>query len=320
MSVLQKRKTLLKKHFSPNTFQLNHQKPNTMKKLFVLFTLSVLIFQATAQKRSQKISFQEARKKKLISFTGLVNSIGDKRRLKLAMKNNSKDTIQIELECGRIFHCEDPQYQPFVVIRSKDIVLAPLETKDTYVNAVCGNSGAAHTPDGYKDFKETEMGSAELVGALQDAEKNHLDSHGSIQTLVWIFTNNHPIAALGRKGDSEAPTELMAIASKYKGEPVPVYHVTYQEVESGSQLTFSGKPERITSEVSIVTNEKSDIRIVIKDKSGEVIKYVQHIQNQQPGSLTLPLDISLSGLQRGEYALVVETNQGEIVNQQKITI
>ncbi|MFM2196467.1 MAG: hypothetical protein RL092_2067, partial [Bacteroidota bacterium] len=36
--------------------------------------------------------------------------------------------------------------------------------------------------------------------------------------------------------------------------------------------------------------------------------------------LTLPLDISLSGLQRGEYALVVETNQGEIVNQQKITI
>jgi hypothetical protein len=159
-----------------------------------------------------------------------------------------------------------------------------------------------------------------LVGALQEAELNHLDTHASIQTLVWIFTNNHPVASLGRKGDVDAPLELLTIASKHKGEPMPIYHIKYQDVEAGSNLTFSGKPERITSEVSIITNEKSDIRIVIKNSDGEVMKYVQHIQNQQPGSLTIPLDINLAGLNRGEYALVVETNDGSVMNEQKITI
>lgn len=291
-----------------------------MKKLLVIILMLGMFIPAFSQRRSQRISFQEARQKKLISFTGIVNSIGERRRLRLALKNNSKDSLHIEMEAGRIFHCQDPQYQPFVVIRSKDIVLAPLETKESYVNAVCGNSGAAYTPDGYKDFKNTEMGSAGLVGALQEAELNHLDTDSHIQSLVWIFTNNHPVASLGRKGDSEAPTELLSIAAKHKGVEIPVYHITYEDVEEGSQLTFSGKPKRITSEVSIVTSEKSDIRVVIKNSSGEIMKYVQHIQNQQPGNLTIPLDINLSGLQRGDYSLIIETNDGSVMNQQKISI
>jgi len=291
-----------------------------MKKLIPLFLMLITFTNVNAQCKKKKLTFQEARKNKSISFTGLVKSIGNNRRLKLAVKNNSKDSLQIEMEAGRIFYCNDNSLQPFVVYRSKSVILGPNEEKDSYVDAVCGNASASGCPDGYKGFTRTEMGSDALVGTLNEMEKSDILAEPYIQTLVWIFTNDHPIASLGRKGDSNSPTELIAIVSKYKGQDVPIYQVRYHDVEEGSSLTFSGKPKNISSQINIKLTEQEDLRIVLKDKNGLVVRYAQHIQNQPPGDISIPLDLDLTGLSQGNYELVVETSAGLVKDNQKIAI
>jgi len=292
-----------------------------MKTKILIIVLWALCAPSFSQKEIQKCNFEKAQKEKKISFSGVVNHIRNHGYFNLKVKNNTKDSMALHVETGRVFYAASKDYQPFVVLRSREIYLAPGEERTTLLNTACGNASAKATNNGFKELGKTEMASADLVAALEEVEAMRLGNHEGIQQLVWAFTNNHSVAAIVKYENNQMKTNpLQAIAAKHKNVPLPNYKVDYEESEDGSGLAFSGRPKHIESNLQFVLNQQEDIRIVLRDEAGEIVKYVELIHGQKAGQLDLPVTIDLAGFSRGNYSLSAESSDGKCLNQTAIQI
>jgi hypothetical protein len=292
-----------------------------MKTKILIVGLLTLCVSSYAQKEIQRCNFGKAHKDKKISFSGVVDNIRNNGYFKLKVKNTTKDSLAVHVETGRVFYTASDSYQPFVVLRSREIYLAPGEEKTTLLNTACGNATAASTSNGFKELGKTEMASAELVAALEEVESKRLGNHEGIQQLVWTFTNNHSVASIVSYSSNEMTSNpLQAIAAKHKNVPLPNYKIDYEESEEGSGLAFSGRPKHVESNLQFVLNQQEDVRVVLRNEAGEIVKFVELIHGQKAGQLNLPVSIDLAGFSRGNYSLSAENSAGTCLKQNAIEI
>lgn len=292
-----------------------------MKTRILIIGLLLIGTSSFGQKEIQRCNFGKAHKEKKITFSGVVNHIRNHGYFNLKVKNTTKDSLALHVETGRIFYTASDSYQPFVVLRSREIYLAPGEECTTLLNTACGNASASSTSDGFNELGKTAMAKPDLVAALEEVEANRLGNCSGIQQLVWAFTNDHSIASIVSYDNyTMKASPLQAIAAKHKNVPLPNYQVDYEEVEDGSGLAFSGRPKHIESNLQFVLNQQEDVRVVLRNESGEIVKYVELIHGQKAGQLNLPVSIDLAGFSRGNYLLSAENSAGKCLNQTYIQI
>ena len=292
-----------------------------MKNKILIIGLLFLGFETIAQKETQRCNFEKAKKEKKISFSGIVNHIRNHGYFQLKVKNTTKDSLALHIETGRVFYTATDDYQPFVVLRSREIFLAPGEEKTTLLNTACGNASAKSTSDGFHDLGKTEMANADLVAALEEIEAKRLGNCTGIQQLVWAFTNDHSVASIVTYNDGKMkPSVLQVIAAKHKHVSIPRYQVDYQETTGNDGLAFSGKPNRVESSLQFILSDQEDVRVVLRDENGEIVKFVELIHGQKAGQLNLPVDLDVSGFSRGNYSLAAENSTGKALSQMTIQI
>jgi hypothetical protein len=292
-----------------------------MKNKILIIGLLFLGLDTIAQSQIQRCNFEKAKKEKKISFSGIVEHVRNHGYFQLRVKNTTKDSLSLHVETGRVFYTATNDYQPFVVLRSREIFLAPGEEKTTLLNTACGNATAMATSDGFHDLGKTEMANADLVAALEEVEAKHLGNCTGIQQLVWTFTNDHSVASIVTYTDGKMkPSELQAIAAKHKHVAVPRYQVDYQEASGNNAMAFSGKPNRVESSLQFILSDQEDVRVVLRDEQGEIVKFVELIHGQKAGQLNLPVDLDVSGFSRGNYSLAAESSTGKALSQMTIQI
>lgn len=292
-----------------------------MKNKILIIGLLFLGFETIAQREIQRCNFEKAKKEKKISFSGIVNHIRNHGYFQLKVKNTTKDSLALHVETGRVFYTATNEFQPFVVLRSREIYLAPGEEKTTLLNTACGNASARSTSDGFHDLGVTEMAAPELVAALEEVEAKRLGNCTGIQQLVWSFTNNHSVASIVRYDDGKMkPSELQVIAAKHKHVSIPRYQVDYQETSENDGLAFSGKPNRLESSLQFILDDQEDVRVVLRNEQGEIVKFVELIHGQKAGQFNLPIDLDVSGFDRGNYSLAAESSNGKPLSQMTIQI
>jgi hypothetical protein len=292
-----------------------------MKTKILIIGLLLLGTSSFAQKEIQRCNFGKAHKEKKITFSGVVNNLRSHGYFHLKVKNTTKDSLALHVETGRVFYTASDSYQPFVVLRSREIYLAPGEECTTMLNTACGNASASPTSNGFDNLGKTAMAKPELVAALEEVEAKRLGNCSGIQQLVWAFTNDHSVAAIVSYDNSTMKASpLQAIAAKHKNVPLPNYKVDYEEAEDGSGLAFSGRPKHVESNLQFVLNQQEDVRVVLRNEAGEIVKYVEHIHGQKAGQLNLPVSIDLAGFSRGNYSLSAESSDGKCLNQTSIQI
>ena len=292
-----------------------------MKNKILIIGLLFLGFETTAQTNIQRCNFEKAKKEKKISFSGIVNHVRNHGYFQLNVKNTTKDSLALHVETGRVFYTATNDYQPFVVLRSREIYLAPGEEKTTLLNTACGNASAKSTGEGFSDLGKTERASPELVAALEEVEAKRLGNCNGIQQLVWSFTNNHSLASIVvYENGKMKPSPLQAIAAKHKHESIPTYQVDYEQTDGSDGLAFSGKPNRVESNLQFILENQEDVRVVLRDENGEIVKFVELIHGQKAGQLNLPVELDVSGFERGNYSLAAESSTGKCLNQMRIEI
>jgi len=62
------------------------------------------------------------------------------------------------------------------------------------------------------------------------------------------------------------------------------------------------------------------VRVVLRDERGEIVKFVELIHGQKAGQLNLPVELDVSGFERGNYSLAAESSTGKCLNQMRIEI
>jgi len=292
-----------------------------MKNKILIIGIMFLALDTIAQNEIQRCNFEKAKKEKKISFSGIVEHIRNHGYFQLKVKNTTKDSLALHVETGRVFFAATSEYQPFVVLRSREIYLAPGEEKTTLLNTACGNASAFATSNGFHDLGKTEMASPALVAALEEVEARRLGNCAGLQALVWTFTNDHSVASIVTydKGKMKA-IELQAIAAKHKHVEIPRYQVDYEDAQDNSGLAFSGKPNRLESSLQFILENQEDVRVVLRDEQGEIVKFVELIHGQKAGQLNLPVDLDVTGFRRGNYSLAAENSSGKALSQMTIQI
>ena len=292
-----------------------------MKNKILIIGLLFLGFETIAQSEIQRCNFEKAKKEKKISFRGIVNHIRNHGYFQLTVKNTTKDSLALHVETGRVFYTATNDYQPFVVLRSREIYLAPGEEKTTLLNTACGNASAKSTGEGFHDLGKTEMAAPALVAALEEAEAKRLGNCTSIQQFVWSFTNDHSLASIvTHENGKMVPSPLQAIAAKHKHMAVPTYQVDYEAADGSDGLAFSGKPNRVESNLQFILEDQDDVRVVLRNEQGEIVKFVELIHGQKAGQLNLPIALDVSGFEQGNYSLAAENSAGKCLNQMVIQI
>jgi hypothetical protein len=292
-----------------------------MKNKILIIGLLFLGLETIAQSEVQRCNFEKAKKEKKISFSGIVEHIRNHGYFQLKVKNTTKDSLALHVETGRVFYTATNDYQPFVVLRSREIYLAPGEEKTTLLNTACGNASAYATSDGFHDLGKTEMATPALVAALEEVEAKRLGNCAGLQALVWTFTNDHSVASIVTyDGGKMKASELQAIAAKHKHVEIPRYQVDYEVTEGNNGLAFSGKPNRVESSLQFILDDQEDVRVVLRDEKGEIVKYVELIHGQKAGQLNLPIELDVNGFARGNYSLVAENSSGKALSQMTIEI
>lgn len=277
--------------------------------------LALLVTIATtgiSRAHNTTMGIEQARTKKLIEYKGEIQSQTVTRKLKLNLKNKTKDSLILDIETGRVFMPSDPSYQPLVVTRGKTIILGPKESREVYVNAICGNSGKRSSSNGSTEFNKSEMAKAGLVNVLEYLVEKRLDVSTDVQHIIWSFTNDIQIASIQQSRLSESEfDEVMQKVSLEKGVTIPWYTISYEAPPDGSSSVFTGKPEKVEGKLAYTLTTQQDIQFILRDGNGKQLRYIKYINQQNPGEYIMPVAIDAKGLPNGKFQVSIETAANE---------
>jgi hypothetical protein len=270
----------------------------------VLMLSGCLLGSLPAQKSQ---SIETALKRRLITCRGSVEVLYSGQKLKLEVKNRSRDTVVFHVDPGQIFTPTNAAYQPLIATRQKTIRLAPGEERPVYVNALCGDQPKMSASDGTTDFTMGGRASSALAAMLQQIQELGWEKNINMQNLVWAFTNDMSIASLEVEGlDALSRQKLMRSMTTKSGQSEPWYQIKYRPADPSSPILFSGIADEIKGDLKYELAQTDDIRIQVIDAQGRIQKTLVFIPGQAPGRYTLPLKFAAEELPLGQYSVRVE--------------
>lgn len=253
---------------------------------------------AAAAQEFNTIPFDDAVEKGIITFEATKSFA--RNGVELVVTNESGQILTLHIPAGQIFFA-DANLQPQVVTRSKDLVLAPDERYRFGLNARCGN---AHVPAAEPGTPFELAGSLPPEGsAILDAlEAENLDGLSIVQNIVWMFTNDRPLADL-HPGELDAKTYrfvLDAVKSELGSKvPDPGYRVAYEELDGGQR--FSGIPKELVGSVPLTVETEEPLAVYLTSPEGEFLRAGALHFPPFRGVDAFEFKIDLSGFGPGEY-------------------
>jgi hypothetical protein len=281
--------------------------------------IAMIMLGISLNMQAQTIQFGDALKKRFVEFKVKAEYSGQ-RRMKLHIKNRRREDLAINLETGRMFMPVTGNVQPFVVTRPVAIRLDPEEEKDIWVEAVCGNSGAASPKEGL-NFVETKMGSDFLIKTLQTMNDEKVISKSFYQNVVWHFTNKHQIGSIySEKDDSLTQQKVTNLICQLEGIKSSWYKIKYEAAASGDEMEFSGRPINASGVLQFYNPERENLAVQITDTQGNVMNTVELYVNQPAGNTSIPIGINIGQFQTGKYVVRVVNEKNKVLKNWDIDV
>ena len=240
----------------------------------------------------------------LIEYESVAPETG--RSVELSVENKSASDLLITVEAGTYFVSES-RYQPRVITRLKQFFIKRGERRRLGLNARCGNAVAMAAPVG----TPLELGGivdAECQQILDSLGADRLDDHHLVQKIIWMYTNNRPLADLHpRDTDPRVYARIMHVVAAAQGTKFrdEGYRVDYEDADGG--LRFSGIPKHLSGQVPVALNDREAVAVQIVNPAGEVLRVgaIHFPPFNAVQELGFTLDVA--GLEPGAYELQVVT-------------
>jgi hypothetical protein len=270
---------------------------------------------STASFGATLVTFEDAMQRGLISYKITTDYVAN-RSMDLELNNNSNNPINVQLEPGRIFYSSQ-DIQPYVVTRPSIIALEPHGQEDVMIYARCGNS-SARSPGHDTKFSRTSMGAPLLVQALTELSNRRINDNYLAQQVVWHYTNGHSLNTIIADNDKEK--EFLKWICKNENVEFPWYQKHYAPSQTGNDMEFSNVPTLIQGEMQVVLTQPSNLQVKLYDQEGKSIKTIYAILNQAAGQCTIPLNINLSDIAKGDYKIVIENDAGVKIDERSVAV
>ena len=286
---------------------MNHFSVPCSKRLFVLFGLSVVLLLTSAFIKRASVAEKEfisieklmTEGKLDVSISGLGGY--QEECVAFKIKNLTGDSVLLRIEPGRRLHSEDTTMQDIFIVKHKNLILPPFAEITERGYGFCCKSHHRGPAAG------TVFGIGTMAPESWQKLANVIDKGNfpkqAIQAAVWSLSNDHPISAITDKNSANVDL-LRRTVSKIKGVEVPWYTVIFEEAATEHQL-FSDKHQRVTGEINYQINNNAIVSILVKDRTGQVIRSLVKGNSNSSGSYTYHLDLPVSGWPKGEYIIYI---------------
>lgn len=267
---------------------------------FTLLVTSAFIYPRSSEKK-EFISIEKLMKEgKLdVSISGLGGY--QEECIAFRIKNLTGDSVLVRIEPGRRLYSEDTTMQDILIVKHKNLILAPFAEITEKGYGFCCKSHH-HSP------KEAAVfGIGAMAPESWQKLANVIDQGNypvkAIQDAVWCLSNDHPISAITDKNPANVEL-LRRTVAKIKGIEVPWYTVLFEKTDIENQL-FSDKHQRLTGSINYQVNSNSIISILVKDQKGQVIQNLVKGNSKNSGGYRYDVDLSVSGWPKGEYTIYI---------------
>lgn len=287
-----------------------------MRKYMFAAAAAIAVHGAAFSQRVARLGIEEARNKRLLEYRGEVETQTNKRKLKLNLKNRSRDSLYVEVETGRTFTPDNQSYQPLVVTRGKTVKLGPGESRSVHVNALCGDAPKIAASSGDTGFNRSHLANQALRNILNFMLENRLDHFAGAQSVIWAFTNQHQVAGIAPQGlEQNYYDMLIKEVARQAGKNVPWYTLYFKEPPAGSNILFTDEPLCLEGKITYRIEECTDVHFVMADKAGTWKRNLRFINRQNPGEYFMPLKVGVENLAKGEYTIAVEDAGGKVISE-----
>lgn len=245
---------------------------------------------------AKKISIADAIKKKMITASpkGLGGHTGTV--IEMTMKNNTNETLEIEIEPGRKFHPENPAMQDILVTRSQLIALKPLATQKIRISGMCCIAGNSSPSEG-TNFRVGNMADSNLVKLARYINLNQLWEYHEAQDAVWIFSDDHKVTSVDVT-DKKA-TGLLDFVCTLKNVKKPEYTIDYEEIPN---IPYSGKGVTVKGFFKCnITKPAGTLIMAIYDASGKEMSADEMPAPPKTGVFNMEFQFSIKNYPPGKY-------------------
>ena len=265
-----------------------------MKNLLVIFLLSFSFFAF-----SKTVTLQEALQKKWITtiVTMQPNEATDGRNLRISIKNLTKIELTINIPVGFIFQAADSTVQDFIHLENKELNIAALSSKSTFMNARCIRASRS-SPHNGDTFLATTLASSQLLALTTFAFEKKLHNLNDMQSALWSVSDNHELYGIGH-------FELLKFVAQLVNKPMPDYTVNYNfHDEPGATAATSLEPLAIEGVFQYTLPTDLQVKLDLVDTAGvSVLKNFDMVKvmSQKKGRHRFTFELELKGIARGIY-------------------
>lgn len=239
-----------------------------MKNLFILLLLS-----STALGKPSRVTLIDAVKNSQISLqaTGNKSEYNPTRSshtgkcLKLKITNTTNQALECHIENAYHLESVENRLQDLITTENMYVHLAPKESKDVLINALCGEKNNS-SPSEKDTFKLTYKHQNAIEGLTQLLEK-YKAYDNTAQQAMWCFTDNHSVESIyDTHTDTLLENKLIDYVCKEKNisKPARIYKAV-------RQLLF---PLELEGSYSHFNENRTTIGFYLTDSSNHVLRTI----------------------------------------------
>ncbi len=248
---------------------------------------------------SKTVTLQEALQKKWVVTTISMqpNEVLDGRNLRISVKNLTKGELNVTIPVGFVFGATDSTVQDFIHLENKEMSLAALATKSTFMMAKCIRA-SRRSPSTGDAFLAQSLASSQLLALTAFAFEKKLYTQSAMQSALWAISDNDDLVGI-------CNPELMKFVAQLLNKPIPDYTVNYKiHYEAGVTAATALEPLAIEGLFQYTLPEDLQLKLDLVDTAGvSVLQNYKMIETmtQKKGRHRFTYKLMLKGVARGTY-------------------
>ncbi len=268
--------------------------------------LSFVLISINGLATKTKLNLQQAFNKKAIIAKALCTGGLE---LDYTINNFSRDTLALLLPAGWRFNSDGGKndYQDVFITQEQIFVVAPKSQKIFHVKGYCCEATKGGPIKGIP-FTNGKLADSNLVQLARYLNKTKFDDNIQ-QNAVWAISDNEPTANVTSANDSVAEI-LRRFVAKLKGESLPWYTML-KRTRVSNYGDVTNKPVSFMADIQVNAPMVCYSYCYIIDENGtQVSAKIGRWVSETPTDIQT--NFKIADLKKGNYKLVVNTNNGEI--------
>jgi hypothetical protein len=247
---------------------------------FAVFAILIApFFQAFAPGSTYSLGDAIAKGKIKATYVSNPNGTHYTKPLKIVLANLTGEQINVIVENATTFYPDDPNYQNLIVTCSGTIPLAPSQTKETEIYAMCTESTDSAPGTNEMHYTIGPAAGSKLAGLTKMLEeKKWFDATG--QNAVWAIANNEsPGEVYGP--DKAQQDALRQYVSNITGKPIP------KDDETNYENDFYAQPKpdrRVEGMIGFSYSWKASVSVGLFNEQNVLVRELYNNTALPPGT------------------------------------